>query len=460
MEIKNNLETKIKSLTKSQIKFIDENEDLFFCELKKVLMDAGFKKELRKYEVERKEFKELREGPKDSDYIKNAIENLGIKKWEKIKKLGNTSWHISDDFYFSLDYRCDKKTNHKIDISISLDDFFQKKIIEKGFFSNKITWERADSIDYKPLKSYSGYYGTYFNPRYNYNELLEYLKNPSIRLKYDPEESEKTYEEYSGSYEHQHYEVFILIKNINQCLYDFFDTIETKIQESKSKKNEVKSKVKSIISKEFDKNSDGFLDIIQGDDLLVEVLEKNESVIVDFDHTIILKIIRLNNYLKLKRKNLSEIFEIFKKIDNDKKLKKFLPIFRNSIDNYQSLLIHSLNMILSIKNKELIVFHEIYEFFDQLEIFNSKWENEISGKLSSIELKLEDVMNSINSMENSITLSINNLRYTTKSSFESLQSSLTSELKSIRKGVGLNNLLTGIQTYQVYKINKNTKSLN
>ena len=32
-------------------------------------------------------------------------------------------------------------------------------------------------------------------------------------------------------------------------------------------------------------------------------------------------------------------------------------------------------------------------------------------------------------------------------------------LDGIKSGVGLNNLLTGIQTYQIYKINKNTKSL-
>jgi hypothetical protein len=62
-------------------------------------------------------------------------------------------------------------------------------------------------------------------------------------------------------------------------------------------------------------------------------------------------------------------------------------------------------------------------------------------------------------MEIKISNSVNNLTYTTKSSFQNLQSSLTTELKHIRRGVGLNNILTGIQTHQLYKINKNTKSL-
>jgi hypothetical protein len=34
------------------------------------------------------------------------------------------------------------------------------------------------------------------------------------------------------------------------------------------------------------------------------------------------------------------------------------------------------------------------------------------------------------------------------------------ELRSIDSSIQFNNLLTGIQTYQMYKINKNTKNLN
>ena len=68
-------------------------------------------------------------------------------------------------------------------------------------------------------------------------------------------------------------------------------------------------------------------------------------------------------------------------------------------------------------------------------------------------------MYSIESMENRFTTSLDNLTYVTKSSYQSLQSSVTSELKSIRKGVWLNNLLTGINTFQLSQINKQTKGL-
>ncbi|MDG1796937.1 MAG: hypothetical protein P8H35_00050, partial [Flavobacteriales bacterium] len=100
---------------------------------------------------------------------------------------------------------------------------------------------------------------------------------------------------------------------------------------------------------------------------------------------------------------------------------------------------------------------------DELEVFNSNYENEVLEKLSSINTNIkssfEELMYSIQSMENKISSNINNLTYITKSSYESLQSSVTSELKSTRKGVGLNNLLTAINTLQSNQINKQTKVL-
>ena len=55
--------------------------------------------------------------------------------------------------------------------------------------------------------------------------------------------------------------------------------------------------------------------------------------------------------------------------------------------------------------------------------------------------------------------SIDKLTYTTSSSIESLSYNVQSELQSINSSIKFNNLLTGIQSYQMYKINLNTKSL-
>ena len=123
-------------------------------------------------------------------------------------------------------------------------------------------------------------------------------------------------------------------------------------------------------------------------------------------------------------------------------------------------------MVVCIKEKNLIVYYELYETFDEMGVFNSTWENEMSEKLSNIDLKLSNVIStlkevifSFKSMEQSVTNKLDQLTYITKSSFEKLNKSVNKELKSIRSGVQLNNLMTGIQTYQMYKINKKTKSI-
>ena len=253
-------------------------------------------------------------------------------------------------------------------------------------------------------------------------------------------------------------ETFLKIKNYilenNLTVQQFLD-IDDK------EKNDVKNRILNLLNEEFDKDNNGELDILEGDNLLMDLLEKNQSQITEFDHTLVQNIIRLNKFLITKKKNLINIFTLLKTVEKDRDLEEVLLVLRKGIDNYQSLLIHSLNMVISLKEKQMITYYELYETFDGLGVFNSNWENEVSGKLSSIDSKLSDVISSIKEvvlsirkMEDSITSSLEELTYTTKTSFEQLNSSLTTELKSIRSGVQWNNLLTGIQTYQTYKLRK------
>jgi hypothetical protein len=117
-------------------------------------------------------------------------------------------------------------------------------------------------------------------------------------------------------------------------------------------------------------------------------------------------------------------------------------------------------MITSLVDSDLTTFYEIYECFDQLGVFNSNWENEVSNKLTDIGDGIKDLMYSIYQMENKIVNSIDNLTYTTQESFMDLTNSVEKQLSSIDSSIKFNNLLTGIQTYQMYKINQNTKRIN
>jgi hypothetical protein len=116
-------------------------------------------------------------------------------------------------------------------------------------------------------------------------------------------------------------------------------------------------------------------------------------------------------------------------------------------------------MINSIVKDDLITVNEIYEEFDKLKMFKTDHEKEVSQKLSDIGDGLSSLMYSINSMERNIVSGLTTLSYVTHDGFSDLNNSLSRELHDINSSIDTNNLLTGIQTYQLYKINKNTKSL-
>ena len=112
-------------------------------------------------------------------------------------------------------------------------------------------------------------------------------------------------------------------------------------------------------------------------------------------------------------------------------------------------------MIVSLVEDDMITFYEIHEMFDTLNMFDSKHEKDVSQRLTNIGDGLESLMYEIRDMGNQISNSIGELSYVTEES----NRQLTEQLKEIDSSVQTNNLLTGIQTYQMYKINKNTKGL-
>lgn len=216
---------------------------------------------------------------------------------------------------------------------------------------------------------------------------------------------------------------------------------------------------KNKILQDLDKDGNGIIDIIEGDDFM-SLFRKHQSIIKEFDKQYINYLVKISNYLKIKKNNIQNIFSEISKTNNQSKLIENVGLLKNQIHTYEVILFHSLNLITSIVEDDLITVNEIYEEFDKLKIFKSDHEKEVSQQLSEIGDGLNNLMYSINSMERNIVSGLNNLSYVTQDGFSDLNNSLTRELESIGSSIETNNLLTGIQTYQMYKINKNTKSLN
>ena len=248
-----------------------------------------------------------------------------------------------------------------------------------------------------------------------------------------------------------------------------FDKIQKKQEQIRLKKIKKEQKIindKVMIElKKLDKDNNGVVDIIQ-DDCFGELLQKHQSKIIKIDRKYIQDFVKISKFLKIKENNIQNSFKSLKNVKNISDFKKFVKIISNQKHGYELILFHSLSMITSLVKDDLITFYEIYEEFDGLEVFNSNHENSISHELKTLNFKssimiekLEGVMYRISSFENSVIGGLSDLSYVTRSGFDSLSSSIRSELKSINSSIGFNNLLTGIQTYQMYKINKNTRSL-
>jgi hypothetical protein len=213
---------------------------------------------------------------------------------------------------------------------------------------------------------------------------------------------------------------------------------------------------KVVIFNEIDNDNDGTVDLIQGEDDFIRLLTKNQNIIIEVDKLYIQKFIQLSNYLRTKRKNIQLIYDNIKETYDISDFRDQVGSLKNQIYIYKLLLIQSLNMITSIIENDLITFYDIYEKFDKLNIFNSNWENEMSQKLIDIEDNLNDLLYSIEEMSDKIVNAIGDL----SNVIEKSSNSIANQLKGVDSSIKFNNLLTGIQTYQLYKMRKEASSIS
>jgi hypothetical protein len=223
----------------------------------------------------------------------------------------------------------------------------------------------------------------------------------------------------------------------------------------------------------LDKDNNGTIDIVENNNEFNELLKKHQKIIIkkskDFNQNFTHHFIKVGNYLRDKRNNLQLIFNCIKGVENKEDLNEYVGILKNDIHSYNLLLINSFNLVVSLIEDDQLVFYDIYEKFDKLKIFNSNWENDMSVKLSQLEDGLSEVkkgvdelnsniqnlMYEIREMGDKIVSSIDDLTYITEESTKIIDN----RLREIHSGIKFNNLLTLVQTYQMYKVNKNTKSL-
>ena len=205
---------------------------------------------------------------------------------------------------------------------------------------------------------------------------------------------------------------------------------------------------------ELDKDGNGEVDIVEGNDFNL-LLKKHQKSIVEIDRNYVQQFVKVSSYLKTKKGNIQSLFNNIKGTPNQEILNKYVEILKDEIHTYNLILFNSLNMIVSLVEDDMITFYEIHEMFDTLNMFDSQHEKNVSQRLTNIGDGLESLMYEIRDMGNQLSNSFADLSYVTEES----NRQLTEQLSAIDSSIETNNLLTVIQTHQMYKVNKNTKSL-
>jgi len=325
-------------------------------------------------------------------------------------------------------------------VSVTGDILIEKEVEKKTLFG-KINKSTEKSYDRLNLKCYPFVCEK--------DEIYDYSKFPILF-----KDTYINFDEFISKICNTNYNSKIDVKTLKAIQNFITDIISGYSQNLNEVSNSLESEISTI-----DKNGDGKADILDASDLM-KLLNINQSKIIEIDKDYIHKFIRISNYLKQRSQNIQSIFSSLLHEESVKNREELIGILKNQIHNYESLMFHSINMVVSISTDNLIAFYEIYEAFDKLNVFNSNWENEVSEKLTNIGSKLDDLMYSIYTMEQNIVSELSHLTYVTQASFDELSSSVTNQLKEVESSINLNNLLAGIQAYQLYKINKNTKGLS
>jgi hypothetical protein len=236
------------------------------------------------------------------------------------------------------------------------------------------------------------------------------------------------------------------------------------LYKSSKKDKEVVQQLSSKTQKLLDKDNNKLLDITEINDFDLLIRKYQKDIISKGDY--IQKFVKINLYFQKKSKFLNELYLNILQGKQPREVESTLKSLNEGVKNYEKLYVNSLIMINSLLEDELINFYTLYEFFDEVGVFDTQWEKTMLNSQQQI-LRNTEITNQylsslskqISQMESNITQSVDKLMKSNREMFLNLNSSIVSRLNSINSNLVVNNVLTGIQTYQLYKISSGSKPL-
>jgi hypothetical protein len=233
-------------------------------------------------------------------------------------------------------------------------------------------------------------------------------------------------------------------------------------------------------------------DLVDSPSKIKHLIVSNQNKIIELDKRYVLDFLKILNFLNIKHQQIIKSLEtINKDVKVFKTIDSLSSLIIEQVNSYNIVYYYSLNMLIGLLNGNFVVFYELYEEFDELGIFKNKFEKDLSAtltdikeelktmnvdivrKLTIIESQLEkvivgvnqinqnltEVVNGLINIEESISNGFNSLNHTIDSNFKNLNTNLNKGLENLNSTVAFGHMINAISAYQLYKVNKNTKSL-
>ena len=224
-------------------------------------------------------------------------------------------------------------------------------------------------------------------------------------------------------------------------------------------------KLKEGLQNKIDKDANGQVDLIESS-VFMEVVKKHQKEIQAINPDFVKNFVKLENHLKTRRSSIKsifahamkfklgnhshDIFEAAAKEDlKDWNLNK--QFLMGEMKAYTAVQYNAIHMVNALLTDDMITFYEVYEAFDKLEIWHSQYEQISTAQLQSLNHNIRQLIRTTQESTHRIVDSLRDLTYR--------MAEQNDNLKEIHGAVTAGNLLSAINTFQLHRISKNTKSL-
>lgn len=222
--------------------------------------------------------------------------------------------------------------------------------------------------------------------------------------------------------------------------------------------------LKGELKSQVDKDNNNVVDLIESN-IFLDSVKENQNRIQEIDGKFVQNFVKLENHLRTRRESIEAIYNhqlgfafddnLASEKDADSALNRWEGVtdfLKSEMKLYTVMQYNAIHMVSALLCDDLFLFYEIYEAFDRLEIWHSEYEKVSTAQLKSFN---QNVIKLIEATQNSTFEIANALGDLTER-----LSDQNDKLENIHGAVTAGNLLSAVNTFQLHRISKNTKSLH